>query len=37
MCQELGGVRSDGYGPWDITVAMREEITEKDGPMPAHQ
>jgi heterodisulfide reductase subunit D len=37
MCQELCGVRGDGYGPWDITVAMREEITEKDGPMPAHQ
>jgi Fe-S oxidoreductase len=29
MCQELCGVRGDGYGPWDITVAMREEITEK--------
>jgi len=37
MCQELCGVRGDGYGPWDITVAMREEITEKDGPLPAHQ
>jgi heterodisulfide reductase subunit D len=37
MCQELCGVRGDGYGPWDITVAMREEITEKDGPMTAHQ
>jgi len=37
MCQELCGVRGDGYGPWDITVAMREEITEKDGPIPAHQ
>jgi len=37
MCQELCGVRGDGYGPWDITVAMREEITAKDGPLPAHQ
>ena len=37
MCQELCGVRGDGYGPWDITVAMREEITVKDGPIPAHQ
>jgi heterodisulfide reductase subunit D len=37
MCQELCGVRGDGYGPWDITVAMREEITAKDGPIPAHQ
>ncbi|MGZ8442662.1 MAG: (Fe-S)-binding protein [Candidatus Binatia bacterium] len=37
MCQELCGVRGDGYGPWDITVAMREEITEKDGPLPAHR
>ena len=37
MCQELCGVRGDGYGPWDITVAMREEITEKDGPIAAHQ
>ena len=37
MCQELCGVRDDGYGPWDITVAMREEITEKDGPLEAHR
>ena len=37
MCQELCGVRGDGYGPWDITVAMREEITEREGPIPAHQ
>jgi Fe-S oxidoreductase len=37
MCEELCGVRGDGYGPWEITVAMREEITEKDGPLPAHQ
>jgi heterodisulfide reductase subunit D len=36
MCQELCGVRNDGYGPWDITVAMREEITEKEGPLDAH-
>ncbi len=37
MCQELCGVRNDGYGPWDITVAMREEITEKQGPLDAHR
>ena len=37
MCQELCGVRDDGYGPWDITVAMREEITLKDGPLDAHR
>lgn len=37
MCQELCGVRNDGYGPWDITVAMREEMTEKDGPLKAHR
>ncbi|MBM4263983.1 MAG: (Fe-S)-binding protein [Deltaproteobacteria bacterium] len=37
MCQELCGVRGDGYGPWDITVAMREEITEREGPDPAHR
>ena len=37
MCQELCGVRDDGYGPWDITVAMREEMTEKNGPMDAHR
>jgi heterodisulfide reductase subunit D len=37
MCQELCGVRGDTYGPWDITVAMREEITEKQGPIPAHR
>jgi heterodisulfide reductase subunit D len=36
MCQELCGVRNDGYGPWDITVAMREEITEQEGPLEAH-
>ena len=37
MCQELCGVRDDGYGPWDITVAMREEMTERDGPIDAHR
>jgi len=37
MCQELCGVRDDGYGPWDITVAMREEITQKEGPLDAHR
>jgi Fe-S oxidoreductase len=37
MCQELCGVRNDGYGPWEITVAMREEITEKEGPIAAHR
>jgi heterodisulfide reductase subunit D len=37
MCQELCGVRNDGYGPWDITIAMREEITEKEGPLDAHR
>ncbi len=37
MCQELCGVRSDGYGPWDITVAMREQITEEEGPIEAHR
>jgi len=37
MCQELCGVRDDGYGPWDITVAMREEITEREGPIDAHR
>jgi heterodisulfide reductase subunit D len=37
MCQELCGVRDDGYGPWEIAVAMREEITEKDGPIAAHR
>ncbi|MEX0803349.1 MAG: (Fe-S)-binding protein [Candidatus Binatia bacterium] len=37
MCQELCGVRDDGYGPWDITVAMREEITKKEGPIEAHR
>lgn len=37
MCQEICGVRNDGYGPWDITVAMREEITGKDGPIEAHR
>ena len=37
MCQELCGVRDDGYGPWDITVAMREEMTEKNGPIEAHR
>lgn len=37
MCQELCGVRNDGYGPWDITVAMREEVTEREGPLDAHR
>lgn len=30
-------MRNDGYGPWDIGVAMREEITEKEGPLEAHR
>jgi heterodisulfide reductase subunit D len=37
MCQEICGVRDDGAGPWDITVAMREEITKKEGPLDAHR
>jgi Fe-S oxidoreductase len=37
MCQEICGVRNDGYGPWDITVSMRGEITEKEGPLAAHR
>ncbi|HEX9788716.1 MAG TPA: (Fe-S)-binding protein [Candidatus Binatia bacterium] len=37
MCQELCGVRGDGYGPWEVTVAMREEITEKEGPSDTHR
>src|ERR1051325_10979662 len=37
MCQELCGVRNDGYGPWDITVAMREEINRTEGPVAAHR
>jgi Fe-S oxidoreductase len=37
MCQELCGVRNDGYGPWEITVAVREEMTDKDGPIAAHR
>jgi Fe-S oxidoreductase len=37
MCQELCGVRNDGYGPWDITVALREEMTQRDGPIEAHR
>jgi heterodisulfide reductase subunit D len=37
MCQELSGVRDDPYGPWDITVAMGEEITEKEGPIAVHR
>lgn len=37
LCQEICGVRNDGYGPWDITVALREEIAAKDGLLPAHR
>jgi heterodisulfide reductase subunit D len=37
QCQELCGVRDDDYGPWEITVAMREEITAKEGPIEAHR
>lgn len=37
MCQEICGVRNDGAGPWDITVAMREEMMERDGPLEAHR
>jgi heterodisulfide reductase subunit D len=37
MCQELCGVRDDGYGPWEVNVAMREEITAREGPIEAHR
>jgi Fe-S oxidoreductase len=37
MCQEICGVRNDGAGPWDIAVAVREEITAKEGPLEAHR
>lgn len=37
LCEEICGVRNDGHGPWDVTVAMREEMTEKDGPLEAHR
>ncbi|HWP60084.1 MAG TPA: (Fe-S)-binding protein [Candidatus Acidoferrales bacterium] len=37
MCQEICGVRNDGAGPWDIAVAVREEITEREGPLEAHR
>jgi heterodisulfide reductase subunit D len=37
MCQETCGVRNDGYGPWDITIAAREEISQKEGPIAAHR
>lgn len=37
MCQEICGVRNDGLGPWDISVAMREEIARREGPLPAHR
>ncbi len=37
MCQEICGVRNDGAGPWDIAVAVREEITAREGPLEAHR
>ncbi|HEY1372318.1 MAG TPA: (Fe-S)-binding protein [Candidatus Binatia bacterium] len=37
MCQETCGVRDDGAGPWDIAVAMREEITNSEGPIEPHR
>jgi Fe-S oxidoreductase len=37
MCQETCGVRDDGAGPWDIAVAMREEIMQSEGPLAAHR
>jgi heterodisulfide reductase subunit D len=37
MCQEICGVRDDGAGPWDIAVAVREEITAREGPLDAHR
>ncbi|HTM06973.1 MAG TPA: (Fe-S)-binding protein [Verrucomicrobiae bacterium] len=36
MCQETCGVIKDA-GPWDIAVAMREEITKTEGPIDAHR
>src|ERR1051326_6877070 len=37
MCQETCGVRDDGAGPWDIAVAMREEIANTEGPIEPHR
>ena len=37
MCEEICGVRDDGAGPWDIAVAVREEITVREGPLEAHR
>lgn len=36
MCQETCGV-IEHSGPWEIAVAMREEITEREGPIEAHR
>jgi Fe-S oxidoreductase len=36
MCQETCGVIEQS-GPWEIAVAMREEITEREGPIDAHR
>jgi heterodisulfide reductase subunit D len=36
MCQETCGV-IEGAGPWDIAVAMREEIANTEGPLAAHR
>ena len=36
MSQETCGV-IEGSGPWEIAVAMREEITQKEGPIEAHR
>lgn len=31
MCQEICGVRNDGYGPWEINTSLREEIFKREG------
>ena len=35
-CEEICGIRDDGYGPWEINTALKETIAKEDGFMDQH-
>jgi len=35
-CEEICGIRNDGYGPWEINIALKETIAKETGFMDQH-
>ena len=35
-CEEICGIRNDGYGPWEINTALKETIAKETGFMDQH-